>query len=150
VYLPSAPSQLGRALPPRTNSATVAARALRRSMSPPEVALWQRLRERPAGLKFRRQHPAGAYVLDFYCAAARLCVEVDGGAHLMGANPGRDLRRDALLAEHGITTLRVPAVEVLGRMDAVVRMVVATAAERIPLQHPAGGPPPHPMDGEER
>jgi very-short-patch-repair endonuclease len=72
----------------QTTKATVAkARALRRIMSPAEVALWQILRTRPLGLKFRHQHPAGPFVLDFYCAAKKLAVEIDGIAHEMGDNP---------------------------------------------------------------
>ncbi len=47
-------------------------------MSLPEVLLWQVLRTRPSDLKFRRQHPSGAYVADFYCHEARLVIEVDG------------------------------------------------------------------------
>jgi very-short-patch-repair endonuclease len=47
-------------------------------MSLPEVLLWQALRARPGGWKFRRQHPSGPYVADFYCHEARLIVEVDG------------------------------------------------------------------------
>ena len=54
------------------------ARTLRRAMTRPEVLLWQVLRERPNGLRFRRQHPVGPFVLDFYCPAARLAIEVDG------------------------------------------------------------------------
>ena len=54
------------------------ARRLRKEMSLPEVLLWQDLRKRPDGAKFRRQHPAGMYVLDFYCSDARLAIEVDG------------------------------------------------------------------------
>ncbi|MEQ1640549.1 MAG: DUF559 domain-containing protein, partial [Novosphingobium sp.] len=42
------------------------ARELRASMSLPEVVLWKELRKRPGGFKFRRQHPAGRYILDFY------------------------------------------------------------------------------------
>nr|WP_324255282.1 DUF559 domain-containing protein [Sphingomonas sp. PL-96] len=57
------------------------ARKFRREMSLPEVLLWRELRARPAGLRFRRQHPAGPYVLDFFCSAQRLAVEVDGDAH---------------------------------------------------------------------
>ena len=57
------------------------ARTLRSEMTLPEGVLWRELRKRPKGLKFRRQHPAGIYVLDFYCAAARLAVEVDGAVH---------------------------------------------------------------------
>ena len=69
------------------------ARALRRAMSLPEVLLWQVLRTRPNGLKFRKQHPTGAYVLDFYCGDARLAIEVDGEAHGRGDRPRHDGRR---------------------------------------------------------
>ena len=58
------------------------ARAARRQMTPPEVIVWQGVRGgRLDGLRFRRQHPIGLYVLDFYCAAARLAVEIDGMGH---------------------------------------------------------------------
>ena len=72
------------------------ARVLRRNLSPPEARLWIRLRARiPGAPVFRRQHPIGPYVLDFYCAKARLAVEVDGIGHDMGDRPRRDLRREA-------------------------------------------------------
>ena len=55
------------------------AKDLRRSMSPPEVLLWTRLRVlRGDGPTFRRRHPIGPYIADFYCAAAKLVIEVDG------------------------------------------------------------------------
>jgi len=57
------------------------AREFRRSPTLPESLLWQHLRQRPHGLKFRRQHPFGPFIADFYCPAARLVVEVDGGSH---------------------------------------------------------------------
>lgn len=57
------------------------ANTLRRAMTLPEVLLWRELKQRPAGLKFRRQHPAGRYVLDFYCAKLALAIEIDGSAH---------------------------------------------------------------------
>ena len=85
------------------------ARSLRRKMTLPEVLLWQQLRVRPDGLKFRRQHPAGPYVLDFYCEEARLCIEVDGAVHEFGGAQRDDARRDAWLREAGIDTLRVAA-----------------------------------------
>ena len=121
--------------------ATKRARALRRVMTLPEVLLWRALRQGPSGLKFRRQHPAGPFVLDFYCEAAALAIEVDGMAHDMGDNPERDASRDAWLAEHGIASLRVPAVDILRDLDAVVRRI----GDRChPLHHPAApdGPPP--------
>ena len=126
-------------------------RALRRAMSPPEVALWSVLRQRPEALKFRRQHPVGEELsLDFYCNDARLCIEVDGMGHDMGDRPERDERRDAFLAAHGIETLRIPAVEVKRNLDGVLTYILETARGRLPLHHPAapGGPPPRVKLGE--
>ena len=57
------------------------ARKLRKDMSLPERMLWQLLRQRPGGFKFRRQHPIGPYVVDFCCLSERFVVEVDGNAH---------------------------------------------------------------------
>ncbi|MEY4270823.1 MAG: hypothetical protein RLZZ58_2039, partial [Pseudomonadota bacterium] len=135
-------------LPPKTNETVVRARKLRRAMSLPENMLWVQLRQRPAGFKFRRQHPAGPYVLDFFCAAAKLCVELDGEAHNRGNAPQQDARRDAFLARHDICTVRIAATEVLRDMNSVVAHVVQAASGRIPLHHPADGPPPQGNLGE--
>jgi very-short-patch-repair endonuclease len=108
------------------------ARRLRRQMTLPEVLLWQQLRTRPGGFKFRHQHPLGPYTLDFFCHQAGLAVEVDGISHEMGDNPQRDERRDRWLAERGVATLRVAASDVLGEMEAVVRLVVYLCRERSP------------------
>ena len=84
------------------------AQRLRRSLSVPEARLWNRLRTRASGKPiFRRQHPIGPYVLDFYCAKARLAVEVDGMSHDMGDRPQRDMRRDTWLEKHGVTVVRI-------------------------------------------
>ncbi|MFE8584846.1 endonuclease domain-containing protein [Sphingomonas sp. NCPPB 2930] len=125
------------------------ARGLRRDMTLPEVLLWRVLRERPEGLRFRRQHPAGAYVLDFYCPAARLAVEVDGEAHERGDRPERDARRDAFLGEHGVAVLRIAARDVLRDLDHVVLYIIAQACDRLPLHRPPDGPPPQVELGEE-
>lgn len=59
------------------------ARQLRREMTPAERVLWDRLRNRRfLGLKFRRQHPLGRFIADFYCAEHRLVIELDGDVHL--------------------------------------------------------------------
>ena len=130
------------------------ARRLRREMSLPDVLLWQALRKRPAGLKFRRQRPTGrALSLDLYCSDARLAieVEVDGEAHSRGDRPLRDETRDTWLTGRGVTTLRVPSAFILRDLDAVVRGIVGAALDRLPLHHPAmpGGPPPRAELGEE-
>jgi len=117
------------------------ARALRRAMSLPEVLLWRELRLRPGGYKFRRQQPAGIYVLDFYCATARLAIEADGEAHDRGDHPARDEARDASLRADGVSVIRIPAAEIMKDVEAVATMIVARAS-RPPLHHPSGGPPP--------
>jgi very-short-patch-repair endonuclease len=99
-------------------------------MTPPEIGLWLALRQNDAGLRFRRQHAAGAYVLDFYCAPAMLAVEVDGEAHARGDRPARDAVRDRWLAAQGVRVLRYPASEVLSNLEGVVREIVMVAIER--------------------
>ena len=83
------------------NAVVSKARILRRSPTLPEGLLWQRLRLRPQGLKFRRQHPFGPFVVDFYCPAVKLVVEVDGDSHDLGARPALDAARDRWLLEQG-------------------------------------------------
>jgi len=118
------------------------ARKLRRTMSLPEVLLWRELRKRLGGCKWRRQHPAGPFVLDFVCLEARLVVEIDGEAHDRGTNPVRDEARDEWLMAQGYRTWRVPAREVLANLEGVVRHAVHLARQCQPLHRPSGGPPP--------
>ena len=123
------------------------ARKLRSEMSLPETILWRELRKRPGGHKFRRQHPAGEFVLDFYCAQAQLDIEVDGWVHDNATRAEQDRRRSAFLRSQGIATTRIPAQRVLEDLEAVVRRIVVICDERIeklgvPLHQPAAGPPP--------
>src|ERR1019366_6677193 len=87
------------------DSALVRARDLRRGLTWAEIKLWNRVKHQKLGFKFRRQHPFRPYVLDFYCAEARLAVELDGPSH--DERGDADLRRDAYLMENGIETLRL-------------------------------------------
>ncbi len=109
-------------------------------MSVPERLLWQALRSRPQGLKFRRQHPIGPYVVDFCCLAERLVVEVDGVVHDMGDNPARDTVRTKFLNDNGYRVLRVSAQRVLA--DAVGTAEAIAVRVASPLHRPADGPPP--------
>jgi len=122
-----------------TGKAYRRARALRRELSLPEILLWQQLRRKGTGHKWRKQHPAGPYDLDFYCDAAKLCVEVDGAAHDRGDRPARDARRDAWLAAKGITTLRIPAAEVLNNLDGVLLHITETARALVKSSPTGGG-----------
>jgi very-short-patch-repair endonuclease len=102
------------------------AKALRRGMTMPERTLWALLRREQLGLRFRRQHPMGPFILDFYCPSAKLCVEVDGPSH---AEQGEyDARRDRWLTEHGIMVLRVSADDVEQRAALVLADIVRVAA----------------------
>jgi len=99
-------------------------------MTPPERLLWRRLRLlREQGVHFRRQHPIGPYVLDFYCAKSKLALEVDGVGHSMGDRPERDSRRDDWLADRGLRVYRVAAVDVLRDPDAVAQNVFRIVSE---------------------
>jgi very-short-patch-repair endonuclease len=98
------------------------ARKLRSQMALPEVLLWQRLRQ-CKDVKFRRQHPVGNYVLDFYCPSAHTCIEIDGISHDMGDRPQRDSTRDAWLHNQRIEVIRIPATEVLRDVDRVAEAV---------------------------
>ena len=130
--------------PPRNrNEIVLRARALRRNLTLPEGLLWQVLRERPDGLKFRRQHPIEQCIVDFYCPAARLVIEIDGLSHEMGDRAMRDERRDAWLRGIGLAVVRFAARGVLRDLDSVVVAILSAARERLPLHHAAHGPPPH-------
>jgi very-short-patch-repair endonuclease len=96
-------------------------------MSLPEVLLWRELKTRPRGLKFRKQHPFGRFVADFYCDAAKLAIEVDGIAHDMGDQPEFDAQRDAWFETQGIRTLRIPARDVLSDIDGTLARILAAA-----------------------
>jgi very-short-patch-repair endonuclease len=111
-------------------------------MSLPEVLLWQVLRQRPEGLKFRRQFPSDQMTVDFACLERRLIIEVDGEAHSRGDLPRRDAARDALLRRDGFQVMRIAARDVLHDLDSVIRGIVATCTEVGPLHQPAAGPPP--------
>jgi len=114
----------------RLKGDTEQARHLRRSMSLPEVLLWRELRKKPNGVQYRRQHPAGPYVLDFFCAPASLAIEVDGEAHSLGDRPMKDEIRDKWLEAQGIRVMRIPAKDVLKNLDGVLQFIAAAALVR--------------------
>ncbi|MFC3077537.1 endonuclease domain-containing protein [Phenylobacterium terrae] len=142
----------------RRDLITNRARAMRRAMTEPEVMLWSRLRGRcPDKPTFRRQHPFGSMVFDFYCPAARLAVEVDGATHWEDEAQAKDEARDRWLAGQGVEVMRIPASAIYRNLAAVVdailqrvdeliaaerrRMWPAPSTPRSPLRS-AGGPPP--------
>jgi very-short-patch-repair endonuclease len=110
-----------------TRLKTVRARQLRRNTTDVEMKLWQKLRNRQLGVDFRRQHPAGSYILDFYCPALCLATELDGSQHAQEAK--RDLQRDAWLTQRGVTVLRFWNSDVTGNFFGVLEAIAAKIAE---------------------
>jgi very-short-patch-repair endonuclease len=98
-----------------------AAKLLRRRMTPAEEKLWAALRNDEAGARFRRQHPIGRFVLDFYCATRKLAVEVDGAVH--DGREDLDAERTAALETRGIRVIRFRNEEVLADVDRVVARI---------------------------
>ena len=105
------------------------ARRLRLSMTEAERVLWSSLRGRASGaFKFRRQHPLGPYVADFYCAEVQLVVELDGTSH--DARKEFDARRQRWLESQGIQVLRFSNHEVLQRLQDVLGAILSACRAR--------------------
>jgi very-short-patch-repair endonuclease len=95
------------------------ARELRREQTPAERRLWARLRRKQLyGLRFRRQHPIGSFIVDFCCVAHKLVVEIDGHSH--GAQVEYDETRTAWLEERGYKVVRFTNDQVHRHLDAVL------------------------------
>jgi very-short-patch-repair endonuclease len=119
-------------------------RTLRSKMTDAERALWKILRHHQmAGLKFRRQHPFGDYVLDFVSLAGRLVIELDGGQHQL--QQVHDQERTDFLVKSGFTILRFWDHEVLQpqQAEAVRERIWAVVQEKQPHPHPDP-----PLEGE--
>jgi very-short-patch-repair endonuclease len=97
------------------------AREQRQKPTAAEQALWAAIRGGALGVRFRRQHPMGDFVLDFYCDEARLAVEVDGPDH--AARAGYDAWRDEQLARQGVRVMRVTPEDVLLRLPGLLRRI---------------------------
>ena len=130
----------GGGSPPTQRPVVYRARQLRREMSVPERLLWQQFRQRPGGLKWRRQHPVGPYIVDFCCLQHKLVVEIEGIVHDMGGQPEYDQRRFQFIKDNGFRVIRVSAKRVLA--DAVGTADAIVARAESPLHRPADGPPP--------
>ena len=108
--------------------------ALRKQRTEAEHRLWQCLRDRRlGGFKFRRQHRVGPYFADFYCAQARLVVEVDGSQHIEASD--YDTRRTCWLEGEGYRVIRVWNDDALARTDDVLAAILSALA----APHPAFG-----------
>jgi very-short-patch-repair endonuclease len=112
---------------------TSKARQLRRIPTEAEKVLWKALRRNQlCGVSFRRQHPIGRYVIDFYCPSAGLAIEVDGGQHAAGHQKEVDLRRDRWLSANGVRMLRFWNNEVLSNLEGVLQTIVMDLEKKTP------------------
>jgi|ERR1700730_3209747 very-short-patch-repair endonuclease len=99
-------------------------RSLRKSATDCERILWRHLRNRNfARYKFRRQHPIDPYVLDFYCPAAKLAIELDGSGHSYHLPEAHDRARKKFLARQGIAVVRFWNHQVREELDSVLEAI---------------------------
>jgi very-short-patch-repair endonuclease len=93
-------------------------RELRREMTPAEKCLWQEVRAKKLGVRFRRQQIIAGFIVDFYCHKAALVVEVDGDIHDLQQE--EDARRENVLREMGLTIVRFRNKDVIGDLPTVM------------------------------
>ncbi len=106
------------------------ARQLRHPLTRAEEVLWQALRNRQLGVKFRRQHPIGTLIVDFYCHPAKLIVEIDGEVHGSPDQIERDVARTDWLEERGFRVIRFGNDEVLRDVGSVLNAIAVVLAHR--------------------
>lgn len=99
------------------------AKELRNNMTQAELVLWEYLRQRPLGVKFRRQHPLGIYVVDFYCHKLKLIIEVDGSIHDLQTVKEADVERQRQLEMDGLKVVRFTNEEILKTKEIVIEQV---------------------------
>ena len=106
-----------------------AARRLRNNLTPAEALLWSALRNKQLeGLRFRCQHPVGSFILDFYCPACKLAIEVDGDIHDRTAE--YDNERSIKLAQYGYRVLRFSNEQVMNNLPQVLSEIKRVALEQ--------------------
>jgi very-short-patch-repair endonuclease len=100
------------------------AQSLRENSTEAEVYLWERLKSNQfQGLKFRRQHPIGIYIVDFYCHQNRLIIEIDGGYHNTLEQIEKDKERTSFLVFQGLKVIRFTNEQLLTEIDAVLEKI---------------------------
>ena len=130
-------------------SETDRARAMRKTMTPPEARMWANLKRlRGEGFHFRRQAPFKGYYLDFVCFKRRLVIEVDGQVHQLDEQIRHDRIRDAVLAKEGFVTLRFDNAAIRDNIDDVMDFVVARLKNCPTLASLRAAVPPQEGEGE--
>ncbi len=99
---------------------------LRGNMTAPEKRLWFRLNKHQLGVKFRRQHGIGNYIVDFYCPSKQLIIEIDGDSHYTSEAQHADQIRDRYLESFGLKVLRFTNLQITSEIDAVLTRIKQT------------------------
>jgi very-short-patch-repair endonuclease len=117
---------------PYNKNLKLPSRDLRSNMTDAEQLLWQRIRRKQIlELQFYRQKPILNFIVDFYCPAANLVIECDGGQHYTETGLEADQNRDHALSELGLITLRFTNHQILTEIDAVVEQVYYVVRQRL-------------------
>ena len=137
VFAPEKPARQPLAKPALPPELLQRCRDLRRNQTSAEGLLWSLLRDRQLnGLKFRRQHPLGGYILDFYCHEERLAVELDGSGHLEAGQARHDEQRTKDLEALGVRVIRMWNHEVLSNPQGALLAIVDAVENPHPSPHP--------------
>ena len=117
---------------PYNKNLKLPSRDLRNNMTDAEQLLWRKLRRKQIlGLQFYRQKPILNFIVDFYCPAANLVIECDGGQHYTAEGLEADRARDQALAQLGLNVLRFDNRQILTETDAVVEQIYWSAKQRL-------------------
>lgn len=101
----------------------VNAKALRYHMTPAEVLLWDFLKVKLSNTKFRRQHPLGNYIADFYCHKYKLVIEVDGSVHQLPTVKQNDIEKQTFFEQQGLQVIRFTNQQVFTQLDEVLELI---------------------------
>lgn len=119
------------------------AREMRHPQTPAEATVWRYIKNRATGVKFRRQHPIARFIIDFYCAELKLCIEIDGDSHLEQDQQQYDAARTEYLESIGRKVIRFTNEDVRFNINAVIQEIKDTC-EGLRQEQNLRGIAPHP------
>lgn len=106
------------------------ARDHRHPLTPAEAKIWSKVRNRGLGFKIRRQHPIWRFIVDFYCAEAKLVIEIDGDSHAEPDQEEYDTARAKWLEERGYKVIRITNEDVHKHLEDALKEIYLTCQER--------------------